>query len=101
HPPKILSRELPSVSILISALDEEEVIGARVANCLAQDYPADRLEVVIASDGSRDRTAAIVSEWAAQHPGRVKILDYPQRRGKANVLNASLPNVRGEIVVLS
>jgi len=101
HAPQLDRPELPQVSLLISALDEEEVIGARVANALAQDYPADRLEIVIASDGSRDRTASIVGEFAAQHPGRVKILDYPRRRGKSTVLNASLPGVRGDIVVLS
>jgi cellulose synthase/poly-beta-1,6-N-acetylglucosamine synthase-like glycosyltransferase len=99
--PELESSELPHVSLLISALDEEEVIGARVANALAQDYPADRLDIVIASDGSRDQTASIVGEFATRHPSRVKILDYPRRRGKSTVLNASLPGVRGDIVVLS
>src|SRR5678815_606641 len=97
--PELESSELPHVSLLISALDEEEVIGARVANALAQDYPADRLDIVIASDGSRDQTASIVGEFATRHPSRVKILDYPRRRGKSTVLNASLPGVRGDIVV--
>jgi cellulose synthase/poly-beta-1,6-N-acetylglucosamine synthase-like glycosyltransferase len=101
RPPETVDQTLPDVSLLISALDEEEVIGARVANALAQDYPPDRLEIVIASDGSRDRTASIVRSLADRHPGRVTLLDYPQRRGKANVLNATLPGVRGEVVVLS
>jgi cellulose synthase/poly-beta-1,6-N-acetylglucosamine synthase-like glycosyltransferase len=100
-PLKSAGQELPDVSLLISALDEEEVIGDRVTNALAQDYPAERLEIVIASDGSRDRTTSIVRELADKHPGRIVVLDYPQRRGKANVLNAALPGVRGEIVVLS
>lgn len=101
QPPGTVGQELPDVSLLISALDEEEVIGARVANALAQDYPSERLEIVIASDGSRDRTASIVRSLASRHPGQITLLDYPHRRGKANVLNATLPGVRGEIVVLS
>src|SRR5262249_3915729 len=48
----------PSVTIVVAARDEEERIGARVRNLLALDYPRDRLEIVIGSDGSRDLTAA-------------------------------------------
>lgn len=101
QPPEAIDTALPSVSVLISALNEEKVIGQRVANALDQDYPADRLEIVIASDGSQDHTVGIVRDYAARYPGRVTVLNYPVRRGKANVLNDSLPKVRGEIVVLS
>jgi cellulose synthase/poly-beta-1,6-N-acetylglucosamine synthase-like glycosyltransferase len=86
---------------LISALNEEKWIEERVLNALAQDYPADGLEVVIASDGSTDGTAAIVERLARHYPGRVRLCDFPQRRGKANVLNAVVPTLKGEIVVLS
>ncbi len=95
------SGELPTVSLVISAYNEQKWIGKRIADALAQDYPADRLQIVVASDGSTDQTAAIVAAMAAQHPGRVIVEDCPQRRGKANVLNAVLPTVAGEVVVLS
>src|SRR5262245_50768371 len=52
----------PTVSVLISALNEEDVIGQRLENALASDYPPDRCEIVIASDGSTDRTATIVRD---------------------------------------
>ena len=91
----------PRVSVLVSALNEEQVIAERIQNVLAQDYPADRLEIVIASDGSTDRTAQIVRQWAERYPGRVRLLDYPVRRGKASVLNESIPALASEIVVLS
>lgn len=91
----------PRVSLLVAALNEEEVIAARIENALAADYPADRLEIVIASDGSTDRTAAIVADYATRYPGRVRLLDYPLRRGKATVLNDSLPQLGGDIAVLS
>src|SRR5262245_25349152 len=51
---------LPFLSVLIAAHNEESVIGARLENALRMEYPADRLEIVIASDGSRDGTCEIV-----------------------------------------
>lgn len=92
---------VPSVSVLISALNEEKWIRDRIQNALRQNYPSDRLEVVVASDGSTDRTAAIVTEMAARHPGRVKLFDFAERRGKANVLNEVIPQLASELVVLS
>jgi cellulose synthase/poly-beta-1,6-N-acetylglucosamine synthase-like glycosyltransferase len=88
----------PSVSVLIAAYNEEHVIGERIRNLLALDYPRDRLELVIASDGSSDRTVEIVQSHANDG---VRVLDYRQRSGKANVLNRALSEVRGDIVVLS
>src|SRR4051794_655103 len=57
---EIPDRDLPTVSILISAYKEESVIDERVRNVLALDYPQDKIVLVIASDGSSDRTAEIV-----------------------------------------
>jgi len=92
---------VPMVSVLVSALNEEEDISERIENNLCQDFPAERLEIVVASDGSTDRTAEIVRDYETRHPGRVKLIDYSVRRGKATVLNDSLPSLAGEIVVLS
>ncbi len=89
---------LPLVSVLIAAHNEEKVIADRIANALALDYPADRLEVVIASDGSSDETARTVRRVADP---RVRLLESPLRRGKASVLNAAFRSLRGEIVLLS
>jgi cellulose synthase/poly-beta-1,6-N-acetylglucosamine synthase-like glycosyltransferase len=90
--------ELPSVSLLIAAHNEENVIARRIANALALDYPPDRLEIVIASDGSSDTTARIVSAMGNR---RIRLLESPIRRGKAMVLNAAFRTVRGDIVLLS
>jgi cellulose synthase/poly-beta-1,6-N-acetylglucosamine synthase-like glycosyltransferase len=89
---------LPEVSLLIAAHDEEAVIAERVRNALAMDYPRHKLEVVIASDGSSDGTAAVVRRFAEQG---VRLLDFRERRGKATVLNDAMSQVRGEIVLLS
>jgi len=90
--------ELPSVSLLIAAHNEEQVIAQRIENALALDYPADRLEIVIASDGSSDGTARIVRGFTDR---RVRLLESPMRRGKATVLNAAFRHLSGDIVVLS
>ena len=87
----------PTVSVVIAAHDEERSIGDRVDNLLAIDYPADRLEIVIASDGSTDRT---VLEVRRRDDSRVRVLDLP-RTGKANALNAAVGASTGEILVFS
>src|SRR4051812_29584557 len=83
--------ELPTVSVLIAAHNEEAVIEERIQNALALDYPSEKLEIVIASDGSRDRTAEIVQRFTHRS---VKLQHYPQNRGKASVLNETVPLLR-------
>ena len=87
----------PSVSIIIAARNEAADIGRRLENLASLDYPRDRLEVVIASDGSEDATAAIVARWAERG---VRLLDLP-RVGKADALNAAVAASTGEILVFS
>jgi cellulose synthase/poly-beta-1,6-N-acetylglucosamine synthase-like glycosyltransferase len=87
----------PTVSVVIAAHDEEGSIGARVDNLLGLDYPPDRIEFVIASDGSTDAT---VAEARRRGDPRVNVLDLP-RTGKATALNAAVAASRGEILVFS
>src|SRR5439155_7665141 len=69
-----------------------------LCNALTLDYPADKLEIVIASDGSTDGTTRVVKGFA--HRG-VRLLDYSVRRGKASVLNSSFPELKGDVILLS
>ncbi|HSI96773.1 MAG TPA: glycosyltransferase family 2 protein [Gaiellaceae bacterium] len=78
----------PSVALVVSAHDEETVIERRLENLLELDYPADRLQIVVASDGSTDRTDAIVEEIAAREP-RVRLLRCP-REGKVAAQHRSV-----------
>jgi cellulose synthase/poly-beta-1,6-N-acetylglucosamine synthase-like glycosyltransferase len=93
-----VDEDLPCVSLLICAHNEEAVIDARIRNALATDYPWEKLEIVVASDGSYDATTAIVRRYA--HRG-VRLLHDPQRRGKAATINAVVPKLTGEIIVFS
>ncbi len=90
--------ELPKVSLLIAAHNEEDVIEARLQNALALDYPPGRLEIVVGSDGSDDATNEMVRGYADRG---VRLLDYRQRRGKSAVLNSSVPRLTGDIIVFS
>ncbi len=87
----------PSLSIVMAAHDEETCIRRKVENCLALDYPPDRLEVLVGCDGCTDRTAELAR---ATGDGRVSVVEGP-RLGKATVLSRLVPCARGEIVVLT
>lgn len=94
----------PTVSVLIAAHNEAAIIAARIENCLALEYPASRLEIIVASDGSTDATVAIARRYARASvkggAARVRVHAYPWRRGKPAVLDDSIPRCAGEIVVL-
>jgi Glycosyltransferases, probably involved in cell wall biogenesis len=92
------SNHWPFLSVVIAAHNEESVIGERLQNLLALDYPAHQLEIVIASDGSTDRTCDIVRACGAPN---VRLLEFAKNRGKAAVLNDAVALARGEILVLS
>jgi cellulose synthase/poly-beta-1,6-N-acetylglucosamine synthase-like glycosyltransferase len=87
----------PAVTAVLVAFNEEERIVARVENLLASHYPADRLEVLVVTDGSTDGTVARLRLLADP---RVRVLAREQRSGKSACLNAAIPQARGEIVVL-
>jgi cellulose synthase/poly-beta-1,6-N-acetylglucosamine synthase-like glycosyltransferase len=89
----------PTVSLLVAAFNEEDVIAAKIENAMALDYPVDRLETVVASDGSNDGTNAIASRLADGN--RVRLLAFPTNRGKLMALNDAVSQLTGEIVVFS
>jgi cellulose synthase/poly-beta-1,6-N-acetylglucosamine synthase-like glycosyltransferase len=97
-PPAVETADLPAVSLLIAAHNEVADIEARIRNALALHYPREKLEIAIASDGSTDGTERIV-ELFIDHG--VRLIAFAQNRGKAAVLNACIPLLRGEVVILS
>ncbi len=87
--------EPPRVSLIVAAHDEEKVIAAKVANALALDYPRERLELIVASDGSADATVK-----RARAAGADLVLDLP-RGGKITAQNAAAERASGEILAFS
>jgi cellulose synthase/poly-beta-1,6-N-acetylglucosamine synthase-like glycosyltransferase len=94
-PRKGTAAELPRVSLIVAAYDEEEVIAAKIANALALDYPRQRLELIVASDGSTDATAE-----RAREAGADVVLELP-RGGKIAAQNAAAERASGEILAFS
>ena len=89
----------PSVTVVVSAHDEEDVIERRLGNLLELDYPDDLLRVVVASDGSTDGTDAIVEGIAAREP-RVRLLRCP-REGKVAAQHRAVRETSGDVVAFT
>jgi cellulose synthase/poly-beta-1,6-N-acetylglucosamine synthase-like glycosyltransferase len=87
--------ELPRVTLIVPAYDEQAVIERRVANALELDYPRERLQLIVASDGSSDRTAELA--WAA---GADRVLNLP-RGGKVAALDAAVREAEGQVLAFS
>jgi cellulose synthase/poly-beta-1,6-N-acetylglucosamine synthase-like glycosyltransferase len=89
----------PTVTVIVPAHNEQDVIGARIENLLGLDYPAERLEVLVVSDGSTDGTDEVVEAQAAREP-RVRLLALP-RGGKLAALNTAVGHTDREVVAFS
>lgn len=88
----------PRVSILIAAYNEEASIERKLRETLALEYPQDKLEILVVSDGSTDQTDSIVAHCGDP---RVRLLRVEGRRGKTNAQNEGVKQCRGDIVVFS
>jgi len=88
----------PSVSLVIAACNEEKTIREKLENTLRLDYPRDRLEVIVAADGSNDATADIVREYAGRG---IRLLHRPERQGKSAALARAVAECGGDILLFS
>lgn len=88
----------PMVTLLIAAYNEERYIVQTIENKLQLDYPADKLEVIVISDDSTDKTDALVE---AIKDIRVQLLRQQPRAGKTSALNMAVPHAKGDIIVFS
>ena len=89
---------LPRVTVIIPAYNEAEIIGRKLQNTLALDYPRDRLEIVVASDGSADGT--VLKARRFERDG-VRVVAFGKRRGKIALFNDVLPTAKGEVILFT
>jgi glycosyltransferase involved in cell wall biosynthesis len=89
---------VPPVSFIIAAYNEEKRIEEKIRNTRALDYPKDKLEIIVASDGSSDRTDEIVRSFESQG---VRLVRAPERKGKENAQRYAVEAAGGEILVFS
>jgi cellulose synthase/poly-beta-1,6-N-acetylglucosamine synthase-like glycosyltransferase len=94
---KIFDASEPQVTLIVAAFNEDGVIAQKLENCLQLDYPRDRLEIIVGSDGSTDRTNQIVESY--RHCG-IELAAFA-RTGKTGVQNRIAAAARGEILVFS
>jgi cellulose synthase/poly-beta-1,6-N-acetylglucosamine synthase-like glycosyltransferase len=88
----------PMVTMIITAYNEEKDIGRKLDQTLALDYPRERMEIIVASDGSTDRTDEIVGGYAAHG---IRLVRVEGRLGKTGTQNEAVRHAKGEIVVFS
>ncbi|HEY3159774.1 MAG TPA: glycosyltransferase family 2 protein [Vicinamibacterales bacterium] len=96
--PRLRAPIEPSISIVVMAHNEAERIGPRIENLLALDYPRDKVEIVIGSDGSTDDTVQRALSYADRG---VTVCAFTQHRGKPATINAVVPMVHGDLVVFA
>lgn len=89
--------DLPRLTLIIPAYNEETYLREKLENTFRIDYPRDRLEIIVASDGSSDRTISIAEEYLSKG---ITLLPFTERRGKASVVNDAVARASGEILCL-
>lgn len=88
----------PRVSVVIPCFNEERHIQACLEDVFAQDYPADRIEILVGDGMSTDRTREILAEISARNPGRIRVIDNPPRL-QAPGMNTMIAASTGDIIV--
>lgn len=88
----------PPVTLIITACNEERRIADKLENTLAIDYPKEKLQILVASDGSTDSTHRIVLDFAERG---VELLQVPEHRGKENAQKEAIKHARGDILIFS
>ncbi|MDP2423959.1 MAG: glycosyltransferase family 2 protein [Bacteroidales bacterium] len=92
--------DLPTVSVIIAAFDEERVIQEKLLTVLDSSYPMEKIEILVGSDASTDQTIPIVQELSQRHL-LIKCFDFQMRRGKPSVVNDLVSHANNEILVLT
>ncbi len=91
---------IPQVSVLMSVYNEERVLENKIRSVFNSEYPADKIELVIGSDGSTDQTDAIIEKFIEQgHP--IIFKKFGGRNGKSNIINELAPLANGTIFILT
>jgi biofilm PGA synthesis N-glycosyltransferase PgaC len=98
HRPVVKAACYPPVSVVLPVYNGERFLGRKLANLLALDYPPEFLEIIVVSDGSTDRTVDIVR--SVSNP-RIKLVEFPARRGKPAALNAGVAQATSQVLVFN
>jgi cellulose synthase/poly-beta-1,6-N-acetylglucosamine synthase-like glycosyltransferase len=95
---RLSEEDLPSVTVLIPAYNEGKWIGRKIENTLALDYPRDRLQILVASDGCTDETTEVAAQYASCG---VELDHHATRCGKTATVNRAVPAARADVILLT
>ena len=91
-----------SISIIITAHNEEKIIQQKLENVISLDYPKEKVEIIVTSDNSTDKTNEIVKEFIKNHPTEnIKLYKVKKRMGKTNAQNEAVKIAQNEILVMT
>ncbi|PWK53706.1 glycosyltransferase family 2 protein [Pleionea mediterranea] len=96
--PASVDSDLPSLSFIITAYNEQTGIADKLENTLLANYPEQQLEIIVASDGSTDNTNSIVEKYSSKG---VKLVNVAEQKGKENAQKAAIGSAKGEVIVFS
>ncbi len=99
--PPLAAAELPALTMVVAAHNEERCIVDKLENCLRLDYPRARLNLVFVTDGSTDNTAALLTAYPVPAAVGYRVLHAPERRGKMAAMNRAMAHVQTPIVIFS
>jgi cellulose synthase/poly-beta-1,6-N-acetylglucosamine synthase-like glycosyltransferase len=88
--------QLPTLTLIVAAFNEEDFIEAKIENSLALNYPSEKLEYIFVTDGSSDQTPQIISRYP-----KINLLHAAERRGKINAMHRAMNEVKTEVVVFT
>ena len=92
----------PKVTVIVPTYNEAGLIEKKLNNIYEQEYPKDKLEVIIVDSASDDGTPELVRKWTSDHPNvNLKLIEEAERRGKAWALNLALKEAHGDIVIIA
>jgi len=93
---------LPKITIIVPTYNEAKLVEKKLDNIYEQEYPRDKLEVIVVDSASTDNTPTIVKKWAEKHTDlNLKLIEEPERKGKARALNTALRCATGKIVIIT
>lgn len=97
-PPQPADMDLPSLTVIVPVHNEEDVIESRILNLLEQDYPPEKLDIVIGSDNSTDRSVEIAGRFSQRG---VRVVEMPERMGKLGVIDFLTPRSESDVIVIT
>jgi cellulose synthase/poly-beta-1,6-N-acetylglucosamine synthase-like glycosyltransferase len=92
--------EIPTISVLLAAYNEEQVIEGKIKSVMASNYPSDKIEFLIGSDASKDETNSIIRKWQEKYP-QIKLIEFSGRSGKSKIINELASMAVGQVFILT